>query len=183
MKENDESLIWTKEEERELLKTPVFTVVSQSETAKDGTHGEYIALDAPDCVVVIPEIGDDFLLVRQWRHGAARLTAEFPGGVIDRGEEPAAAAERELLEETGYRAGKLTLLGECSPNPALFRSRFFCFLAEELVPGGGQRLDRDEFINVDRVKKADVIEGFGSGELTHAFTGTALMFYMRRDIR
>lgn len=180
---SDEKLIWKKTDERELLSTRVFTVVEQKEIAANGIEGEYIALDAPDCVVIIPEYKGNFVLVRQWRHGADRLTTEFPGGVIDAGEEPAAAAARELVEETGFKAGKLTFLGECSPNPALFRSRFYCCLATELEPSGKQHLDRDELISVELRPIDEVISGFGSEEYSHAFMGAALAFYLRRDMK
>ena len=179
MRSKDEELIWKRTGEKELLRTPVFTVVEQNETAANGVRGSYIALEAPDCVVVIPEYEGSFVLVRQWRHGAQKLTTEFPGGVIDAGESPEAAAARELSEETGFTAGKLTYLGVCSPNPALFKSRFHCFLAEELVPCGGQHLDRDELISVELMPKEDVISGFGGEEFSHAFMGTALAFYLR----
>ena len=178
---DDERLKWRKTGERELLKTRVFSVISQREEAANGISGDYIALEAPDCVVIIPEYEGNFVLVRQFRHGAAKLTTEFPGGVVDAGEDPETAARRELYEETGYRAGKLTYLGECSPNPALFRSRFYCYLAEELEPTGEQHLDRDELISIELRSVKEVIDGFGSEEFSHAFMGAALSFYMRRD--
>ncbi len=182
MTRQDEKLTWKKTGEEELLETRVFTVVEQRETAANGVEGSYIALKAPDCVVVIPEREGSFVLVRQFRHGAAKLTTEFPGGVIDAGESPEEAARRELSEETGFSAGKLTFLGECSPNPALFRSRFYCYLAEELTPCGGQHLDRDELISVELRPVEEVISGFGSEEYSHAFMGAALAFYLRGEI-
>ncbi len=175
----DSRLVWRTEGRRELLRTPVFKVMGQHETSATGIEGDYIALDSPLCVVTVPVLEDKFVLVRQWRHGAGMLTTEFPGGVIDRGEEPEAAAGRELSEETGYMAGRLTLLGKCNPNPALFNSRFYCFLAEELTPTGVQHLDRDELLDVKLVPISEVIADFGSEEYSHAFMGTALAFYLR----
>ena len=81
---NDDALKWNKTGEDKLLDTPVFSVIKQQETAANGVSGEYISLEAPDCVVVVPVLGDDFVLVRQWRHGSSRLTTEFPGGVVDK---------------------------------------------------------------------------------------------------
>ena len=176
---NDEALKWNKTGERRLLDTPIFSVMGQEETAANGITGEYISLEAPDCVVIVPVYGEDFVLVRQWRHGAGKLTTEFPGGVVDRGEDPEAAALRELREETGFEAGRISLLGVVSPNPAIFRSRFFCYLAEELEPTGVQHLDRDELISVFTRPVGEVIEGFGSEEYCHAFMGAALAFYLR----
>ena len=62
-------------------------------------------------------------MVRQFRHGLGNVTLEIPGGIIEPGEEPAAAAVRELREESGYRAGRVRLLGSSNPNPALFGNR------------------------------------------------------------
>ncbi len=179
---DDERLKWNTEGEEKLLHTAVFDVIKQYERASGGMTGEYISLEAPDCVVIIPETGGDFVLVRQWRHGASALTTEFPGGVIGRGEEPRIAAYRELLEETGYAAGRLTELGSVSPNPALFRSRFFVFLAEELRYTGEARPDPDEFIEVKLMPRGEVISSFGQNEMSHAFMGTALALYMRERL-
>lgn len=177
---NDDALKWRILGERLLLRTRVFDVTGRrEEAAEGGIGGEYISLKSPDCVVIMPEYEGDFVLVRQWRHGAGRLTTEFPGGVIDRGEDPETAARRELLEETGFAAGKMTLLGSCSPNPALFSARFYCFLAEELTPTGQQHLDSDELVEVLRMPVGEVVASCGSEDFCHAFMGTALAFYMR----
>lgn len=179
MERNDEALVWSTEKTEKLLHTPVFDVMQQTETAANGIRGDYVALTAPDWVVIVPVYNGCFVTVRQWRHGEDKLTTEFPGGVMNAGEDPAETAKRELLEETGFRAGKITLLGSCSPNPALFKNHFYCFLAEELTPTGKQALDEDEILNYALEPMADFIANFGSGEYSHAFTGTALAFYLR----
>lgn len=176
---NDENLKWTILETKTLLRTPVFDVVAQEEQAQAGPSGTYIAMNAPDWVMVIPVLGEDFLLVKQWRHAARQLTVEFPGGVRDGDEDPAQTAGRELLEETGFRAGKLTRLGSCSPNPALFANTFHCYLAQELIPTGAQHLDADELLRYERRPIREVIAAFGSPEFSHGLMGTALAFYLR----
>ena len=175
----DEKLIWKTLDEKKLLHTRVFDVLSLRERASNGIEGDYIALDAPDCVVVLPEHNGNFIMVRQWRHGAGRLTTEFPGGVIDRGEAPDRAAARELYEETGMRAGKLTLLGSFSPNPALFNSVFHVYLARELTPADGQHLDADELVDCFEMPIDEVISSLGSDDLCHAFMGAAMALYLR----
>ena len=175
----DEALKWEVLETGLLLHTPVFDVLEQKESSAAGPKGDYIAMHAPDWVMVIPVLGESFVLVRQWRHAARRLTTEFPGGVLDGDEDPAVAAARELEEETGFRAGKLTHLGSCSPNPALFSNSFHCYLAEELTPVGCQHLDADEVLAYETRPIREVLDAFGSEEFSHALMGTALAFYLR----
>ncbi len=174
-----ESLIWKTTEQKRLLHTPVFDVYSQHESAANGLEGDYVGIHAPDWVVVMAVHDGNFVLVRQWRHGEDRITLEFPGGVADEGEDPVRTALRELEEETGYRAGKITCLGRVSANPALFKNHFSVFLAEELVQTGCQHLDADELLKYEELPVEEVIRRFGDGELTHAYMGTALAFYFR----
>lgn len=181
---NPIDLKWKITATKERLHTPVFDVLEQHEISATGFEGDYIAMEAPDWVQVIAVYEGSFVLVRQWRHAAACMSLEFPGGVVDRGEDAAAAAGRELREETGFKAGKLTLLGTTAPNPALFKNRFHVYLAEELQPTGEQRLDDDELLTYELRPVDEVIASYGTGEYTHALMGTALMMYMRhRDAR
>lgn len=177
----DEELKWKDEGKKLLLHTCVFDVQEKECLSHSGLTGKYFVMDAPDWCVVIPKKGENFLMARQWRHGTTSITTEFPGGVVEKGEDPAVCAARELSEETGYRAGKLTKLGECSPNPALFTNRLHIFLAEDLVPLGKQQLDEDEFLNCIELPAKEVIDSFGKGEFIHAYTGTALGLYLRHE--
>lgn len=190
--EEDEKLKWNCGQKKSLLKTIVFDVTSSTNTYNNGERtvsGDYIVLDAPDWVIVIPELTDeqttakDFYMVKQWRHGSRCLSVEFPGGVIDKGEAPEAAARRELLEETGCRAGKLTKLGQVNPNPALFSNHVHVFLAQNLSTPKEQSLDNDEFVNVIRVPVEQVINDMGTEQFPHALMSTAMMFYLKKNPR
>lgn len=175
----EEQLRWKVMQTESLLQTPVLEVTAQQEVSAAGPSGSYIALRCPDWVMVIPVLEDHFVLVRQWRHAAQGMTTEFPGGVRDRGEDPAETAARELLEETGFVAGSLTHLGSCNPNPALFSNTFHCYLARELRPTGQQHLDPDELLRYETREIREVLAAFGSPGFSHALMGTALAFYLR----
>ena len=177
--EEDEKLKWKQGEPKELLKTVVCSVTSRHNISSDGTEGDYIIMNAPDWVIVIPEKNDNFIMVKQWRHGEAALSVEFPGGVIDKGEKPEEAARRELEEETGYKAGKLIELGNVNPNPALFSNHVHFYLAQDLQATGKQCLDDDEFINCMELSKKEVLDGMGTEQFPHAMMGMALSLYIK----
>lgn len=178
---NDRKLIWTSDAPDELVaKTPVFHLMKRKETSADGMSGEYIRMKAPDWVMVVPDLGEEFLMVRQWRHGMEGLTNEFPGGVVDGNESAESCALRELEEETGYSAGKLTFLGSCNPNAALQNNRVSIYLAEDLFQKHDHHPDADERIAVLRVNKEEAIASFATGDYQHAFTGLAMFLYLRR---
>jgi 8-oxo-dGTP pyrophosphatase MutT (NUDIX family) len=177
--EDDERLKWKTNGSRLLLKTVVFNLMADENESTSGVKGEYIVMNAPDWVIVIPEKDEKFLMVKQWRHGEKGLSVEFPGGVIDKGEEPEAAAARELLEETGCKAGSLIKLGSVNPNPALFSNHVHVFLATNLVQTGEQHLDEDEFINYMEIPVDEVLEGMGTPQFCHALMGTALVMYLK----
>ncbi len=178
---DDEKLKWKEGKAEELLKTVVCSVTKRHNTSSDGTEGDYIIMNAPDWVIVIAELNDNFLMVKQWRHGEAGLSIEFPGGVIDKGENPEQAARRELEEETGYKAGKLTKLGSVNPNPALFSNHVHFYLAEDLQATGKQCLDEDEFINCMELSKKEVLDGMGTEQFPHAIMGMALSLYIKHN--
>jgi ADP-ribose pyrophosphatase len=137
---------------------------------------EALTLDAPSWVNVIPLLpGGRVLLVRQWRYGIAAETLEIPGGMVE-GEEPRAAAGRELLEESGYRAGKLTYLGEVEPNPAFITNRCITFVAEELSPVGEPEGDGEEELEIEIAALAEIPRLILSGSIRHALVIAA--FYL-----
>ena len=168
-------LEWTAKGKKELLKTVVLTVNEIDSEGPGGRKGKYIVMDAPDWVIVVPVLGENFLMVRQWRHGNNSLSIEFPGGVINKGESPEEAAIRETEEETGYKAGKLTYLGSANPNPALMSNRVHFFAAEDLQGSGIQHLDEDECVEYMQIPQKEVYEKIGSQEYPHALMMSAFL--------
>ncbi|MBQ9207320.1 MAG: NUDIX hydrolase [Treponema sp.] len=173
----DAKLTWTEKSKRELLKTVVLTVNEIDSESPTGENGTYIVMDAPDWVIVVPRLGENFLMVRQWRHGNKSLSIEFPGGVINKGEKPEEAAKREMEEETGYKAGNIVYLGSANPNPALMRNYAHFFAAEDLVATGEQHLDEDEFVEYLQIPCDEVYAKIGSEEYPHALMMSALLKY------
>lgn len=179
--QDDEKLKWSSLDKKTLLSTVVFDVTSQHCVSSEKLEGDYIICDARDWVTVIPEYENKFLMVKQWRHGEKSLSIEFPGGVIEKGEEPQKAALRELQEETGAVPGSLIELGCVNPNPALFSNHFHVYLAKDLKFTGKQNLDDDEYINCIELDKEEVIAQMGGKDFCHGLMAAALFLYLKHN--
>lgn len=181
---NDEHLVWQETEQKVLYQTPIMDITQTHSISPENKSGNYIVLETKNWIMTVPVLEKDgkkhFVLVRQWRHGSKSLSTEFPGGIINENEEPEAGAARELLEETGYSAQKLTHLGTVSPNPAIMRNQIHFYAAENLVNTGLQNLDKDEFINCIIEPVEETFKKMGHGQYTHALTSTALLLYLQK---
>ncbi|MEX2445681.1 MAG: NUDIX hydrolase [Alkalispirochaeta sp.] len=178
-------LLWNELDRNTLVDTPVFTLVRSRRRAADGREADYYVMDAPDWANVVALTEDSwgrqcFIMVRQFRHGSMAVSLEFPGGVVDPGEDPAAAIVRELKEETGYVSEHVHYLGSVNPNPALMGNRCHTYLAEDCShPGDGQDLDENEIIDVELVPVEEIVGGTRNGEFDHAMMHVALEYYLR----
>jgi 8-oxo-dGTP pyrophosphatase MutT (NUDIX family) len=183
---NEDRLVWTELGGREIFRCPVFSIRECTSRSPDNQVKAFTIMDAQDWAIVVPALdtpqGRRFVMVRQWRHGSRELSLEFPGGVIEPGEDVEAAALRELREETAYHAGKIQKIGEFSPNPAIMSNRVHFFLAEDLRDTGSQDLDDDEYVHVQMTKPADVFTGLGKAPFVHALMGTAMALYLQKTI-
>ncbi len=152
-------------------------------------HGDpytYYLIEAKfDCVLVVPVLPDGRLLLESiYRHPYRKRFLEFPAGGIEPGEDPLAAARRELGEETGYRAGRLLELGAHEALPGLVRMRLHVVLAEELAPGALQAHDRMELIELAPTSLADAQAASAArAEVASAFLSIGLLYYERHLAR
>jgi ADP-ribose pyrophosphatase len=115
----------------------------------DTPHGgrrNYEVVEHPGGVVVIAQPSpNEIVLVRQHRHAVDADLWEVPAGMIERGEPPAVTAERELIEETGYRAERLRYLWSIYTTPGFCQERIHFFVAEGLTQGEAAPEDDEEF--------------------------------------
>ena len=180
----ERDLVWKEEESREVFRCQVFSIRECICRSPKDERGKYTVMDAANWAIIVPVLrtprGREFVMVRQWRHGSRELSLEFPGGVFEPGENPAAAAARELREETAYTPGKIEKIGEFNPNPAIMSNRVHFFLAEDLRETGVQDLDDDEYIKVERIAVGKVFHGMGRAPYIHALMGTALALYIKK---
>ena len=196
MNDRDDHLSW-KEIDSQLVKhCGIFDLYESRRRAPNGREGAFYLLEAPDWVNVVPVLRDDrgrscFLMVRQYRQGICRTTVEFPAGLIEVGESPEAAAERELFEETGYRPKTLEPIGTIYPNPAFMTNRCYTFLAGGLqreasaegspagIVAGKGGMDELELLDALLVPIDTVAAEIGRGPFCNSMTALALYWYQR----
>ncbi len=108
-------------------------------------------IDHPGAVGVLPFVDrNTVVLVRQYRHPVGEITLEMPAGKLDAGESIMTCVKRELHEETGYTARKITPLVDYWPTPAFANEVLHLFVAEGLTEGK-HHPDEDEFLDVVRM--------------------------------
>ncbi len=181
--QDDKELLWKTLDRRKVAKYPIFEVFESDKVSADGMKATYIEVEAPLWVNVIAVIERDgephYLMVRQFRHGSGTITTEFPAGLVDPGEEPRAAAARELLEETGYEVEELVEIGSIAPNPAFMTNRVYTYLAVAPRWVGEQKLDEDERVHPVEIPCSLVDSSMGSGDYDNGIIMIAWSFYQR----
>ena len=138
---------------------------------------EYIV--HPGAVMIIPLLDDGRLLMeRQYRYPMGRVMLEFPAGKLDAGEAPLVCAQRELLEETGYRAAEWAYAGVLHNAIAYSDEGIQIFFARGLVAGDRQ-LDEGEFLDVVSYTPEELDAFAASGAMTDAKTLIGLLWLSR----
>ena len=168
---------WAPAGRRELLRTPIFTVVAEDWPEPKGYGREtMIVLECPEWVnVVAVDDAGRVLLIRQPRAGSRRVELEIPGGASSRRDaSPLAAGKRELLEETGMTARRWVSLGWAHPNPAFHRNRCHMFLALGARRAAAPALEYGERITVHPTALARIPALITGGRIRHSLVIVAL---------
>jgi 8-oxo-dGTP pyrophosphatase MutT (NUDIX family) len=145
---------------------------------RTGDSHDFFVMESASWVNIIPLTpANEVVMVWQYRHGTRDITLEIPGGLVNKGDSPEAAALRELREETGYTAASAIPLNFVHPNPAIQNNRCYTFLARDCVPAGGQQQDEKEDIGVVLIPLADIPRIIREGVITHALVIAAFYRY------
>lgn len=159
-----------------LLKLDVLDVQLDS-----GARGTREIVRHPGAAVVAPQLPDGrFVLVRQFRKPLEKVMLEFVAGTLGKNETPADCAARELREETGYDAEKLTKLGVIFPAPGYTDEALHVYFAKLRPKAGEISPDPDEQLEVVCLTAQDMEQMISSGKIEDAKTLAAWLLYLRR---
>ena len=136
-------------------------------------------INHPGAVCIIPILPDGNLcLIRQYRYGPRDEFIEIPAGKLDTGEDPLVCAKRELQEEIGYIAGKLTFLTNIYPAIGFSNEKMWMYLAEDLQLSN-QSLDQDEFLELLPLSLEEAIDLINQGKITDVKTIIGILWLDR----
>lgn len=177
MENND--MKWKTLSQRYLIeKTWLTARVDKVELPTGAVIDEYYVLEYPDWVntIAITKEGK-FVFVRQYRYALGKTVNELCAGVIEKGEEPMAAARRELMEETGFGGGNWQEWMTISANPSTHTNLTHCFLATDVELKGEQHLDAGEDVQVCIFSREEVKEMLQKGEVWQSLMAAPLWKY------
>lgn len=171
---------WQVDTSEYIHQLPWFTVRKDAiRMERGGAIPDYFIFEYPDWINVVAVTTDgQLVLIRQYRHGIAGVHYELCAGVIDPGEDPLMAAQRELLEETGFGGGDWRPLLTLSANPGTHNNLTYAFLAMGVERKQTQALEKTEEITVHIVSPERVREIIDNSEMIQALHVAPLLKYL-----
>lgn len=158
---------------------PGFSVRRDEVRLPDGTETEYHSLEEGESVVVLPFTpAGEVVIIEEWRQSVERINRGLPAGSVEETDtDLAAAAVRELEEETGYTSAEVTRLRTVEPANGVSDSVFHYFVARGCEPSGEQDLDYNESIRVETTTFPDLREEVRDGSIRDGRTAFGVLYY------
>lgn len=174
--EQFDNLIEKTKEVHEIFDGKIMHVFKDTVTLPNGNEATREIIRHVGAVCVIPVTDDGKVIIeRQFRYPINSVITEIPAGKLDSPQEDRlSAAKRELMEETGYAADEWIDMGIYYPAAAYSDEKITMYLAKGLHKGE-QKLDADEFLNVEEVPLADLVEEVMSGKITDGKTQVTVL--------
>ena len=162
-----------------VYKTNIFEVRHEKVVEPGGLKVFRNVVTHPGSVVVLPVFPDGrILMIRQYRHAAKQYLWELVAGRKDPGETFLQGAHRELREETGYRARKMTKLTDLFPSPGFISENMVTFLAEGLSVGEAEP-EADEKITSRVLSVTEAIRWMKSGKIRDMKSVAGILYYAK----
>ena len=154
---------------------PVFKVYNDAVLLPNGKTAARNKITHNGGSAVLPITKDgDVILVEQYRYGISKITLEIPAGKLEKGEDPATCALRELQEEVACSTKELVPLGTIAVTPAYDSEIIYIYMAE-CDESGQQNLDEDEFLKLHRLPMQQALQMVLDGTITDAKTQIAIL--------
>ena len=164
------------------METPYFVLRSDRFRLPDGVIKDpYYVLERPDAAIIFPLTeGGEVILVRQYRPAIDAIELGLPAGLVEEGEEPEKAAQRELREETGYAGGEWEFLGALASSPSLKDNWAHLFLARGVAPRAIPAPDEYERVEVVSVPVGDLLSKVAAGEIVSSSGVAAILLALNK---
>jgi ADP-ribose pyrophosphatase len=165
-------------ESRVLLRGPIYDVHSVKIPSRTGQLIEKQLVVHPGAVVILPLLpGDIVVMIRNQRFAIGKQLWELPAGTLEKNELPQDTAGRELIEETGYEAKRVTPLLEFYASPGYSTEKLYAYVAEDLH-FVGQKLEETEQIVVEHIPLKQTLEMMSKGLLCDAKSIATILYYV-----
>ena len=160
-----------------LYKGKVFDLKIDEIEYESGNKGIREVAVHPGGAVIVPVTNDgDIILVTQFRYPFQKELMEFPAGKLDEDEDPLKCAERELEEETGFKAGRIEKLGEIYTAPGYCTEILHIYVARDLTIGNHNREEGELGMQIHKFTIDEVEEKIAKGEIVDSKTICAIYY-------
>jgi len=174
-----DDLAWDLLDSHTAYSCPGFDVINETVRLPDGTETDFDYVEESESVVILPFTADgDVVVIEEWREPVKRVNYGLPaGGLEPEDGNLTAAAERELVEETGYEAGTVEHLTSVEQANGISDMVFHYFVAHDCTPTAEQDLDHNESISVETADFDDLLAAAREDDLRDGRAALAVLYY------